>query len=117
MNNFFKFEAVVLVVTVINWWTLGPQNKWESKSKNYNSYYNNDNDYTNNSGIVKCLFVCLFFLGDAFNWTGYRLIYAVGRVDHAKFKCVDFYKVRAAKNQKTLQSALISPPFYILNRY
>lgn len=103
MNNFFKLEAVVLVVTVINWWTLGPQNKWESKSKNYNSYYNNDNDYTNNSGIVKCLFVCLFFLGDAFNWTGYRLIYAVGRVSQEKFKCVDFYKVRAAKNQKTLQ--------------
>ena len=50
------------------------------------------------------MFVCLFvFLGDAFNWTGYRLIYAVGRVYHAKFKCVDFYKVRAAKNQKTLQ--------------
>ncbi|PFX14796.1 hypothetical protein AWC38_SpisGene21027 [Stylophora pistillata] len=32
-------------------------------------------------------------LSDAFNWTGYRLIYAVGMVSEAILKCVDFYKV------------------------
>ncbi|XP_027059288.1 uncharacterized protein LOC113685907 isoform X4 [Pocillopora damicornis] len=55
---------------------------------------------------------------DAFNWTGYRLIYVVGRVSQEKYKCVDFYKNETSyfinsglPNNTRLRLMVVSIPF------
>ncbi|XP_022807312.1 uncharacterized protein LOC111344352 isoform X1 [Stylophora pistillata] len=57
-------------------------------------------------------------LSDAFNWTGYRLIYAVGMVSEAILKCVDLYKNETSyfissglPNDTRLRLSVVSIPF------
>ncbi|XP_022802109.1 uncharacterized protein LOC111339669 isoform X3 [Stylophora pistillata] len=57
-------------------------------------------------------------LSDAFNWTGYRFIYAVGMVSEAIVKCVDLYKNETSylissglPNDSRLRLSVVSIPF------